>query len=135
MNLQTLNARIAAVSAKHDKILGGLKEERRGAIKRYIISCVHCAKKSTLGKWGFVQDYWYTPPSGCSDGDYWNSSEANLCHIACPSCRHTNYLYNHPQRDAILGRIKDGDKKDLFAEVWTQYGDAKLKRIFPADNS
>jgi hypothetical protein len=107
-------------------------EAKVSIARRYVIGCVHCHGQSVLRRWFFVQKFWYTPPSGCIGGDYWNKTETAQCDIACPLCRVCNYLYTHPKRDQILERI-DGalHKEDLFSEVWEKHGNRQMEKVFP----
>jgi ribosomal protein S27E len=109
-------------------------DKQYAVIKRYVVTCEHCGKSSTLGKWSFIQDYWYTPPRGCTEGDYWNATKTECCYIACPHCRVMNYIYNHPQKQKLLERIEPlrFDKEKVFAEIWEQYKNQPLKKIHPA---
>lgn len=107
-------------------------------VKRFVIVCEECKKRSTLAQWWFVQDYWYTRPSGCTEGDYWNSSKLEDCHIICPNpqCRNMARIYDHTQKAPLLERIqsvtKDGIAlKNIFAEVWEKHGDNPPKRVHP----
>ena len=36
-----------------------------------------------------IQTHWYTEPSGCTEGDYWNQGEIN---IICPETNHRNRM-------------------------------------------
>ena len=56
--------------------------ERLEVLKRQIVHCEHCAKRSRLGRWSFIQTHWYEAPDSCNAGDTWHRNETNVCHIA-----------------------------------------------------
>lgn len=51
------------------------------------IICAKCSAAHGIATQEYIQTFWYTPPHGCTGGDYWNAGEANWC---CPSCGFTN---------------------------------------------
>jgi len=65
-----------------------------------------CGKRSQVRTLTYIQTHWYTPPSGCMGGDYWNMGEGEF---VCPKCRHLNREYEHPSKFHTL--------KDCFKEV------------------
>lgn len=131
--LRTLDAELKEKEKHFRETRQGIIDRKIAVIRRYAIVCVHCKKQSVLSRWIFLQDFWYTQPSGCTEGDYWNKTESECCHIFCPQCEKLNYIYNHPQKALLLERIDDRDigKEKLFAEVWEQHGDNKPKRVHP----
>jgi hypothetical protein len=52
----------------------------------------------------YIQTYWYEPPSGCSDGDNWWQGEGQW---KCPSCGHTNRLYDKPDVTKLKSLFKN----------------------------
>lgn len=57
-----------------------------------------CGKKSMIREIAYLQTHWYTPPSGCSDGDYWNAGEGEW---DCPHCGRRNRLYKLPEVEKL----------------------------------
>lgn len=113
---------LAAVQKKLDELKKENRrvvEIKRDIIRHKFILCTGCRKKSLLFSWIFIQNTYYVAPDSCTGGDYWLHSETKCCHIICPKCDKKLYLYNHPQRDAIIGLIDSHEffKKDLFREV------------------
>ncbi len=81
-------------------------ERKIEAARRKILSCAYCRKVSAIFLWVFVQKHSYVRPYGCTEGDYWNRDEADVCDIICPKCGKANYVYNHPQKENILKLLK-----------------------------
>lgn len=102
-------------------------------VRRVVIKCSLCRKGTQLSNRSFLQDWWYTSPRGCNEGDYWNKTETSLCHIFCPKCGKWEYIHNHPQKKQILQNIEEQgiDKKKIFYEIWEQHGRNEAKQIFP----
>lgn len=82
-----------------------VRSRQLDGIRRSLISCPKCRKKSILSKWTFIKCFWYTPPRGCTEGDYWSYSGTKLCYMVCPKCQIDSYIYTHPQRKKIVGLI------------------------------
>jgi len=57
--------------------------------KKRAIKCVSCDKAHEIGDLTVIQTHWYTPPSGCTDGDYWNEGELQF---VCPETEIKNRL-------------------------------------------
>ncbi len=34
--------------------------------------CEYCHKRTVIRRLIYIQTHWYTSPSGCTGGDYWN---------------------------------------------------------------
>lgn len=49
-----------------------------------------CGRKIAVKNLEYIQDYWYTEPHGCSEGDYWNLGEGQF---VCPHCGRLNRLF------------------------------------------
>ncbi|MBI2048028.1 MAG: hypothetical protein HYT27_02715 [Parcubacteria group bacterium] len=109
--------------AKMTKSQDVLRKQLAESIKNILITCEECGKKSKLRFWVFIQRHWYTQPRGCMEGDYWNASTTELCHIRCPKCGSENYIYNHNDKKKLLRYIdKIADdaeigKNELFTNV------------------
>jgi len=46
-----------------------------------------CGKKIKVKDIDLIQTHWYTPPYGCTGGDYYNLGESNFI---CPKCKTRN---------------------------------------------
>ena len=42
----------------------------------------------------YQQSFWYVPPRGCSEGDYWQAGEGRW---VCNHCKKVNRLYDKPE--------------------------------------
>lgn len=49
-----------------------------------------CGTFIPIGELTYIQTKWYTPPRGCSEGDYWNDGEGQF---DCPKCGNRNRMY------------------------------------------
>ena len=91
------------------------------AVKKTLITCLGWSVGGGGGDWSgcgaqfpvsqltYIQTHWYTPQSGGTDGDYWNSGEGQFI---CPACGHKNRLYERPEVDTL---------KKFFAKVEDTY--------------
>lgn len=68
-----------------------------------------CGARHRVGDLQYIQTHWYTPPHGCTSGDYWNHGEGMF---RCPSCGHLNRLYATKKIQEI---------KRFFASVKDEY--------------
>lgn len=99
MNRQELQAAIQEKSAE----IAELQTELNESYGRTLVACITntygqgCGKKSQIRKLTHIQPYWYVPPSGCSDGDYWTAD--NESQWDCPHCGHRNraHKYERPE--------------------------------------
>lgn len=64
-------------------------------MKQYI-PCAKCERRSLIANVTLYQTHWYTPPSGCTDGDYWNEGE---CQFVCHHCNTVNRLLHKSTYD------------------------------------
>lgn len=74
---------MTTIERKRSKLqaqLADLEQEEMGIRSRQKFKC-SCGKMHQIGKCTVVQTYWYTPPHGCTGGDYWNAGELQ---IICP---------------------------------------------------
>lgn len=94
------------------KKVNGLIDEEHG---KTLVRCESspagkgCGMAMEIRELTFIQTHWYTPPSGCTEGDYWNQGEGNFI---CIHCGVRNRLHN---RKAIQ------DLKDRFKSVEKEY--------------
>lgn len=66
-----------------------------------------CKKRTRIASLTYIQTHWYTPPSGCTGGDYWNDGEGQF---VCPKCGELNRLYNRPDVEGMSGAFKEINK-------------------------
>ena len=95
-------AEIDAETATLNKKLEELRKQKLEIIRQEPIKCTKCGETSALNDWTFIQDHWFTYPRGCNEGDYWNDSPVDLCHIVCPKCSNRKRIYDHPGKERIL---------------------------------
>lgn len=83
--MSTALARIDRQKARLEAMLDSLNERRIHAIRDqdWICRVKGCGKSSLLSGVVLLRTHWYTPPHGCSGGDYWTAGERNLI---CPKC-------------------------------------------------
>ena len=73
--------------------LSDLLTERESRTTAPFVKCIGnvngkgCGKKNRVDKLTYIQTHWYTGPSGCMEGDYWNQGEGKF---VCPKCGHLN---------------------------------------------
>jgi hypothetical protein len=53
-----------------------------------------CGAEHKVSMLEYIQTHWYTRPSGCTEGDYWNLGEGQFI---CPSCGKKNRLVERPE--------------------------------------
>lgn len=63
-------------------ILEKVKESEFKQKQNTLIQC-ECGNTQKVKDSVFYQTHWYTPPCGCSGGDYWNLGEGR---VICSSC-------------------------------------------------
>ena len=121
------------------KKLEGMQEqqetEQLRVLKRQIVQCEHCRKRSHLGRWSFIQTHWYEAPYSCFGGDQWHRDETKSCHIACPACGAWNYIHNHAQK-ALIVKTLDGYRiypSQIFSFVFEHHkNEWPIKQVHPA---
>jgi len=67
-----------------------------------------CGAKLHVSDLVYIQTHWYVPPSGCTDGDYWNTGEGQF---VCPKCGCTNRLYERPEVEKLKAHFKKVEDK------------------------
>jgi ribosomal protein S27E len=81
-------------------------ERELKAIRSMSVACRDCKRTSQLHRWTFIQHRSYTPPSGCTGGDYWSDDSVAFCHIACPSCGKRSYIFTRRDRGILVASIE-----------------------------
>ena len=64
-----------------------IKEQKRTTL----VQCYHCNTLHKISDLIYIQTHWYTPPHGCTGGDYLTAGEGQF---KCPNCELINRLYN-----------------------------------------
>lgn len=99
---------ISAIQRKLDKLeldKSEILKQKLAIVRRVLLFCVKCNRKSRLGAWTFIQGRHYVRPFSCNGGDYWTYSKTETCDITCPKCGANNYIHIHPQRNKIVELI------------------------------
>lgn len=91
--MNVLQGQLRSLREKEKDLLSKIDQKR--ANKTF--PCL-CGKRHAFKKCDVIQTHWYTSPSGCTEGDYWNMGELQ---IICPVTDHKNRLlfssyYNVP---------------------------------------
>ena len=73
-----------------EDILEELEENRKSTQKaldiaraKKMVKCRWCGRRTKVSKLTYIQTRWYTPPHGCTGGDYWQDGEGQF---DCPKC-------------------------------------------------
>lgn len=67
-----------------------------------------CGAELNVSDLVYIQTHWYTPPSGCTGGDYWNVGEGQF---VCPQCGARNRLYERPEVEKLKRYFKSVEDK------------------------
>lgn len=104
------NAQIRESVAKVDKKINkleeqikSLREQQSNMLEQILIDCPSCSKPFPIMESEYLQTHWYTPPRGCSEGDYWNTGEGNCI---CPHCESRLRLYKVPEIEKLKYQFK-----------------------------
>ena len=84
MTIEEINIRLKAIQEEQEN----LRVKRNNLRGENYFKC-GCGSMHKINECTLIQTHWYTPPSGCSDGDYWNIGSMN---ILCPVLNHKNRL-------------------------------------------
>lgn len=98
MNSATIEKSIVRLETQKNK----LRQKQLELLKKQMLQCMHCRKRSQVGAWTFIQDQWYVEPFSCNEGDYYKDTKTECCHLFCPKCESANYIYNHPKKEMIV---------------------------------
>ncbi len=97
--------------------------------KNRTIRCNGCEDSHKIGDLAAIQTHWYTPPRGCTEGDYWGEGELQFI---CPETGIINRLlfnnYDVPWEERGKYSNNPGEQfkrnyKKLFREVKDSYGE------------
>lgn len=67
-----------------------LEQEWREEKRKTLVSCIHCKRKTQVGKLTLITPWFYVEPYGCTGGDYWKPMEEKR--FVCLKCNKTNRL-------------------------------------------
>ncbi len=95
--------------------------------KKKKIDCYGCQEAHKIGDLTAIQTHWYTPPMGCTEGDFWNEGELQFI---CPETGNINRLLfdnqdvPYEEREDYANDPEEQFKrnyKQLFREVKDSY--------------
>lgn len=107
MNDETLNKELAKVQRNIDrttKRLNELNTQKANLQAQTEVLCPECKTTHMIKDLTYIQTHWYTRPSGCMEGDYWNEGEGQF---DCPSCDTRLRLYKRKDLMDLRGLFKD----------------------------
>ena len=110
--MKEIKAKIARAYERIEKLGKQLKKIRRNLD----IPC-GCGEAHKIKDCDAIQTHWYTPPRGCTEGDYWSRGELQ---IVCPVSHTSNRILS---RDTKLEKLFWSLYKDCFASVRDMYAD------------
>lgn len=84
--MPTIQQKIKALDAEKVKLIAALDQQR--GRKKFQCGCCHAMH--AIKDCDVIQTHWYTSPSGCTGGDYWNDGELQ---IICPATDHKNRVH------------------------------------------
>jgi hypothetical protein len=99
-----------AIAAANKKITA-LRVQKDEILSHTTLLCGECNNTFEIKDLTYIQTHWYTRPSGCMEGDYWNEGEGQF---DCPHCQTRWRLYKNPEIMAL---------KHLFKDVVKEYKD------------
>ena len=126
--------RLDALENQHIGRAESAHELRIKVLRRQVLFCEHCKKRSQLSRWNFLQTHWYEAPYSCAGGDTWHQNETEVCYVACPKCGKWNYIYNHPQKVRILKTLNGYrlHPSQIFARVYHHHkNEWPIKQVYP----
>ena len=112
MNQDVIRAKIKEIDSHLEKLHAkeqALNDAKKALLSETAIQCSNCRIQSAIKDMTYIQTHWYTSPTGCNEGDYWNQGEGRC---ECPSCGCVMRLYEHPELEAL---------KSLFKEIKDTY--------------
>jgi len=95
---------------RHEELIARLRERRAKAVGEVKITCESnnhgkgCGQSFPIKDITYIATHWYTSPSGCTGGDYWNEGEGEF---VCPSCGHQNRMYDREHYQAMKRQFKN----------------------------
>lgn len=100
--------------------LEAAKRELKDKRSQAQIRCCRCHSEYPIATQTYIQTHWYTPPRGCTGGDYWNQGEAQW---SCPSCGFFNRFHDAdaPDWSKDFKRPEIVALKGMFRRVEDRY--------------
>jgi len=83
--MTSLEDQLEIINQEESKILEAIDKRN----SRRTIKCVSCDDFHRIRDLDAIQTHWYTPPTGCTEGDYWNEGELQF---VCPETEVRNRL-------------------------------------------
>lgn len=80
---------------EHRDAIVKLQNDRDAVNAMTLVECIKtnygdgCGAKTQIKELTYIRTHWYTSPSGCTEGDYWNVGEGQW---DCPECGHRNRI-------------------------------------------
>lgn len=84
-----------------------IKEQHRNTLLQcttQVATGKGCGAYTSIKDLVYIQTHWYTPPYGCTGGDYWSQGEGKWI---CPECQHVNRLYETPEIEERYHHFKE----------------------------
>lgn len=69
--------------------LKNVEKEIKTEQSKTVVKCSFCNVEYMVCNLIYIRTHWYTPPSGCIAGDYWNEGDGEF---KCLSCNRINRL-------------------------------------------
>ncbi len=109
--MKSISKKLEELEVKKQKLLALQREER--ASRDFLCGCgeFHKINECTL-----IQTHFYIPPSGCSDGDYWNEGEVQ---IICPKTNNKNRVYFTPHSNYFRRKYLEYNVEMQFKKIYT----------------
>lgn len=104
-----------------DKEISALCDEKEAIKRKRRWTCNECSRQTVVTKLIVVEHWWYTQPSGCSEGDYWLPGDDY--YIWCDKC-------NTWIRDYKRHRVSDWEIRDEKIRDKTERAHTENKGYF-----
>lgn len=99
-HLETLNRMLATARSKR------------------LMKCPACGRSHQIRKLDLIQTEWYTPPSGCTGGDYWNDGEMQF---VCPAtAARVRILFNNHDVPWGERNVFANDPQEQFRRMYRE---------------
>lgn len=86
------------------------------------LQCGNCEVHEQIKDISIIQTHWYTPPRGCTEGDYWNIGELNF---VCDTCKIRNRLLFKKSKKEYEEYVKRNELGD-----WSGFSNKKKEQKF-----
>jgi len=92
------------ILAQIEDLENQVQQQLKDLRKQKTLQCKHCNTHEQIQNISVIQTLWYTPPSGCIEGGYWNDGELNYI---CTTCNVRNRLLFQRTKKEIEEASKD----------------------------